>query len=99
MVAARVRRADGGAERGRGGRVRSNKLWTTRPETGESVLLEDSAGPLSAPAWSRDGTSLAFGRLTRGTETVRFVAGDVLFVPSGMEHRFTSFSADFKAWA
>ena len=53
---------------GRGGRVRSNKLWTTRPETGESVLLEDSAGPLSAPAWSRDGTSLAFGRLNRGTD-------------------------------
>ncbi len=53
---------------GRGGRVRSTKLWATRPETGESVLLEDSPGPLSAPAWSRDGTSLAYGRIVGGSD-------------------------------
>jgi mannose-6-phosphate isomerase-like protein (cupin superfamily) len=38
------------------------------------------------------------GIFTRGSETVRFVAGDVLFVPAGMEHRFASFSGEFKAW-
>lgn len=27
-----------------------------------------------------------------------FGAGDVLFVPAGVEHRFLEFSADFKTW-
>ena len=38
------------------------------------------------------------GIFTRGGETVRFDAGDVLFVPAGVPHRFASFSAEFKAW-
>jgi len=38
------------------------------------------------------------GIFKRGGETVRFDAGDVLFVPAGVEHRFASFSGDFKAW-
>ena len=38
------------------------------------------------------------GIFNRAKETVRFDAGDVLFVPAGMEHRFASFSADFRAW-
>src|SRR5690349_9230408 len=46
----------------------SYRLWASRPETGESVLLEDSRNPLSAPCWNRDGTSLAFGRLVRSSE-------------------------------
>src|SRR5512135_20582 len=39
------------------------RLWATRVDTGESVLLEESRGPLTAPAWSPDGKALAFGRL------------------------------------
>jgi mannose-6-phosphate isomerase-like protein (cupin superfamily) len=38
------------------------------------------------------------GIFKRGNETVRFEPGDVLFVAAGMEHRFASFSADFRAW-
>ena len=38
------------------------------------------------------------GIFKRGGETVRFHAGDVLFVPAGVPHRFASFSAEFKAW-
>lgn len=38
------------------------------------------------------------GIFKRGNETVRFDAGDVLFVPAGVEHRFASFSGDFRAW-
>ena len=38
------------------------------------------------------------GIFKRGGETVRFDAGDVLFVPAGVPHRFASFSGDFKAW-
>ena len=38
------------------------------------------------------------GIFKRGDETVRFTAGDVLFVPAGVEHRFASFSEEFKAW-
>ena len=39
------------------------RLWATRPESGESVLLEESRGPLTSPSWSPDGQALAFGRL------------------------------------
>jgi mannose-6-phosphate isomerase-like protein (cupin superfamily) len=38
------------------------------------------------------------GIFKRADETVRFNAGDVLFVPAGMEHRFSNFSGEFKAW-
>jgi mannose-6-phosphate isomerase-like protein (cupin superfamily) len=38
------------------------------------------------------------GIFKRGGETVRFDAGDVLFVPAHVPHRFASFSAEFKAW-
>ena len=38
------------------------------------------------------------GIFKRGGETVRFDAGDVLFVPAGVPHRFASFSGEFKAW-
>ena len=38
------------------------------------------------------------GIFKRGGETVRFNAGDVLFVPAGVPHRFASFSAEFQAW-
>jgi Tol biopolymer transport system component len=39
------------------------RLWASRAETGESVLLEESRGPLTSPTWSPDGRALAFGRL------------------------------------
>lgn len=39
------------------------RLWTTRPDTGDSVLLEESRNPLTAPVWRADGKALAFGRL------------------------------------
>jgi len=39
------------------------RLWATRAETGASVLLDESAGPISAPGWSPDGRALAFGRV------------------------------------
>jgi hypothetical protein len=39
------------------------RLWATRVDTGASVLLEESPGPLTSPAWSPDGRALAFGRL------------------------------------
>jgi len=38
------------------------------------------------------------GIFKRGDQTVRFSAGDMLFVPATQLHRFASFSADFKAW-
>src|SRR5437868_5032644 len=30
------------------------RLWATRAETRESVLLEESRGPLTSPTWSPD---------------------------------------------
>ena len=39
------------------------RLWATRATGGESVLLEESRGPLTSPSWSPDGQALAFARL------------------------------------
>lgn len=36
--------------------------------------------------------------LVRGDERVTCVAGDVLFVPAGMPHRFVGMSGDFRTW-
>jgi len=38
------------------------------------------------------------GMFRRGDEIVDFAAGDVLFVPAGIEHGFESHSDDFKTW-
>ncbi len=38
------------------------------------------------------------GVFLRGEETVSFLAGDVLFVPAHMAHRFERFSDDFQTW-
>lgn len=38
------------------------------------------------------------GHFVRGAERVPFGAGDMLFVPARMEHRFEDFSADLAVW-
>lgn len=38
------------------------------------------------------------GRFLAGRDVFDFKPGDLLFVPAGMEHRFTDFSADFAVW-
>lgn len=38
------------------------------------------------------------GRFLCGDETMPFTAGDVLYVPAFVEHRFVDMSADFGAW-
>lgn len=38
------------------------------------------------------------GVFCRGRESVEFKAGDALFVPAGIEHRFERFSANFRTW-
>jgi hypothetical protein len=39
------------------------RLWATHGTSRESVLLEESRGPLTSPTWSPEGQGLAFGRL------------------------------------
>lgn len=38
------------------------------------------------------------GTLSRGKELVTFEAGDLLYVPAYVPHRFETFSEDFKTW-
>jgi mannose-6-phosphate isomerase-like protein (cupin superfamily) len=38
------------------------------------------------------------GHFVRGDEVTPCTSGDVLFVPHGMEHRFTDFTDDFATW-
>ncbi len=39
------------------------RLWVNHPDTGGSVLLEDSPTPLSSPGWSPNGRVIAFLRI------------------------------------
>ena len=39
------------------------RIWATERATLSSVLIEDSAGPISSPSWSPDGHALAYLRL------------------------------------
>lgn len=38
------------------------------------------------------------GRFHVNGEYINFVAGDLLFVPAGAEHRFEDFTDDFETW-
>ena len=38
------------------------------------------------------------GEFLNGGKRVNFSAGDFLFVPAGVEHRFENFSDDFSTW-
>ncbi len=38
------------------------------------------------------------GEFINGPDRHPFQAGDVLFVPAGVEHRFVNFSDDFQTW-
>jgi len=38
------------------------------------------------------------GMFLNNDKKVNFKAGDFLFVPAGIEHRFTNFTADFSTW-
>ncbi len=38
------------------------------------------------------------GKFLNGKSTVDFKAGDFLFVPAGIEHRFINFTSDFSTW-
>lgn len=38
------------------------------------------------------------GTFRRGEETVTFGPGDLLYVPAHVDHRFETFSSDFKVW-
>jgi mannose-6-phosphate isomerase-like protein (cupin superfamily) len=38
------------------------------------------------------------GEFLLNGERMNFTAGDVLFVPAGVEHRFENFSDDFVTW-
>jgi mannose-6-phosphate isomerase-like protein (cupin superfamily) len=38
------------------------------------------------------------GTFVRGDESAAFGAGDLMFVPAGVSHRFENYTSDFAAW-
>jgi WD40 repeat protein len=67
LFASGVDRPDSvGRERPAGGRSPADgpiyRIWTTHRDGRTSVLIEESRWPLTAPAWSPRGKSIAFGR-------------------------------------
>jgi hypothetical protein len=52
----------GPAARGAGGPAVTYRIWATHRNQKPSVLIEESRWPVSAPAWSPRGKSVAFGR-------------------------------------
>jgi len=38
------------------------------------------------------------GEFVQGDQRVKFTAGDFLFAPAGVPHRFEKFSKDFATW-
>lgn len=42
--------------------ARNHRIWATRLPSLESILILDSPHPLSSPAWSTDGRSMAYSR-------------------------------------
>lgn len=70
------------------------RLWATQGFSGASVLLDESAGPITAPGWSPDGRSLAFGRvLTVPGQASRFE----VVILEGMGRRRTLSTRPFAA--
>ncbi len=46
----------------------SHRVWASRFNSPESVLIEESRWPLSSPTWSKDGRSLVFGRFVPASD-------------------------------
>lgn len=72
-------------------------------EQGEEVLVELYApvGEDRQQPHARDELYIVAagqGRFRRGEELVSFAAGDLLYVPAHVPHRFEDFSDDFKTW-
>ena len=79
-----------------------------RPTLRRAHVLRDHGGEVLRPA--RDGRADPFTRdelylVARGSGTFAngdrrhsFSAGDVLFVPAGVPHRFADFTDDFGTW-
>ncbi|MFC4352814.1 cupin domain-containing protein [Fodinicurvata halophila] len=72
-------------------------------EQGEEVLVELYApvGEDRQKPHERDELYIVAtgeGTFRRGEEVVSFTAGDLLYVPAHVPHRFETFSQDFRAW-
>lgn len=64
-------------------------LYMPQPEDRQEPHIQDEAYIVVA----------GFASFRRNGDVVDVAAGDYLFVPAGMEHRFEGMSADFATWA
>jgi len=73
-------------------------VWQ-KPEV--SIIVYAPKGKDNQAPHNRDEVYMVIsgsGKFKRGDETVPFKAGDFLFVPKSMGHRFIDFTDDFRAW-
>jgi hypothetical protein len=70
------------------------RLWATRTDGSTPVLIEESAGPISSPGWSPDGSSIAYARVVHEADgRGRYE----LIVREGLERRRELFSQPLPA--
>ncbi|MHB1556080.1 MAG: TolB family protein [Isosphaeraceae bacterium] len=73
------------------------RIWASRPDGESSALIDESAWPLTAPAWSPRGKALAYGRFVpdpaaaRGTSDVPWGRFEVV-IQEGLNRKRTAFS-------
>ncbi len=81
--------------------AKGERFFQAMTKEGMSLVLYSPKGKDEQRPHKRDEVYIVAkgtGRFFDGSKTYDFVAGDVLYVPAGVEHRFESFSDDFLTW-
>lgn len=80
---------------------KGERFFQAMNKEGMSLILYSPKGTDDQKPHKRDEVYIVArgsGRFFDGSKSYDFVAGDALYVPAGVEHRFESFSEDFLTW-
>ena len=72
------------------------RVWATRMDGTTPVMIDESAGPITSPGWSHDGSALAYARIVPGVDGPGRYE---LIVREGLERRRELFSQPLPAEA